>query len=144
MRDVSRSPVGIKTSIGASTGIGAVLVTVCNQVLPAEWKEIGLSCVPLFSPVLSYGGVYLYNRLIESPEVVAYKARLRRDLRELKSIIKDKHVADETREQARTDYSATRLLLANTGRNGIPGILGSTDNQQSGATLEESELGGNT
>lgn len=122
MADPVKSPVGIKTSISASTGIGAVLVAVCNQLLPTEWKEVGLSCVPLVSPFLSLGGVYVFNRLVESPEIVSYKAKLRRDQKALKKLIKDKLLDEESRNKAKKEYAETSLLLATVGRTGIPSI----------------------
>lgn len=122
MAEPVKNPVGIKTSIGASTGIGAVLVAMCNQLLPSEWKEMGLSCVPLISPALSFIGIYLFNRLVEPPEIVSFKARLRRDKIALKKLIKDKLIDEESREKAKKEYAKTSLLLATVGRTGIPSI----------------------
>ncbi len=121
MAEPAKNPVGIKTSIGASTGIGAVLVAMC-KLLPSEWKEVGLSCVPLISPVLSFVGIYLFNRLVEPPEMVSFKSRLRRDKRALKKLIKDDFLDEESREKAKKEYAQTSLLLATAGRTGIPSI----------------------
>ena len=79
--------------------------------------------IPIISPVLSFFGVYLYNKLIESPEVAGYRAKLKRDLVNLRNLYNDDLVTDYAKEQAKHDYSATKLMLANLGRDQIVGKI---------------------
>lgn len=115
-------PVGIKTTTTASVGLGGSLVGICS-LLPEQYKNIGLVIIPIISPVLSFFGVYLYNKLIESPEVAGYRAKLKRDLVNLRNLYNDDLVTDYAKEQAKHDYSATKLMLANLGRDQIVGKI---------------------
>lgn len=106
------------TGAGAAAGIGGLLSLAC-QLLPDNYVQIGLTLVPFFSPGLSLLLILAHNKFIEDPQIVATRAKLRRDLEDLKELQDDTYADDETRSQAKKDYSATKLQIANLGKNSL-------------------------
>lgn len=107
------------TGAGAATGIGGLLSIACQLLLPPNYVQTGLTLVPFFSPALSLLLILAHNKFIEDPQMVATRAKLKRDLKRLKELQKDTYADQETRDQAKKDYSATKLQLANLGKNSL-------------------------
>lgn len=101
----------IRNGVFSSAGIGTLLMGL-TRCLDKDKQEIAALCVPILSGVLSYIGVYFYCRWMEPHELVSLKSGLKRDLAEQKSIIDDSYADEQTREQARRIYSATKMKLA--------------------------------
>lgn len=110
--------IGFKTGAGAATGVGGLLSLGC-QFLPPDYVKPALTAVPFFSPFISLLLILAHNKFIEDPGIVAMRAKLKRDLKRLKKLQKDKYADDETRAQAKKDYSATMLHIANLGKKSL-------------------------
>lgn len=105
------SSTSIRNGVLSTAGIGTLLMGL-THFLEGNNQEIAALCVPLLSAFLSYWGVYCYCRWMEPHALVSLRVGLQRDLAEQKSVIDDEYADDETREQARKVYSATKMKLA--------------------------------
>lgn len=124
--------ISFKAGTGTATGIGGLLSVLC-QLLPSHYIQNALTIVPFISPVISVLLITMYNKFVEDPVLVETRAKLKRDLKCLKKLQDDKYADDDTREQAKKDYSATILQIANLGKSSIP----TPKNNNSESTITE-------
>ncbi|MDE9458800.1 hypothetical protein [Xenorhabdus bovienii] len=103
--------VGLNAAVGSTASLGMIFIGAANY-LPDPYGKILTLVTPILSSVLSWCGIYFYNRLMEPPAVVALRSGYKKDLQEQLNIINDDNCDDETRASARQIYSATRLKMA--------------------------------
>ncbi|MBD2782973.1 hypothetical protein [Xenorhabdus szentirmaii] len=107
---------GSKTGIGTTAGIGGFLSVLVQVFILKEYIELTLMAVPIITPFLSIFLINLSFVMLDDPVSVAKKAAYRRDLKNLKKTIKDKHCSEAAKDQVRKDYDETRLLLSRVGK----------------------------
>ena len=71
-----------------STGVGGSLLGLA-ELLPDEWQIRALIFIPLISPTFSYLLMHLRCKFTEPLEITSMRSALKRDLKQLKKILKD-------------------------------------------------------
>lgn len=107
---------GTKTGIGATAGIGGFLSVLVSMIVPKDHIQLALTTVPIITPFISSYLINLSAFMLDDPESVAIRARLKKDLKNIKETLNDDYCSEEAKEQARKDYDATRLALGNVGK----------------------------
>lgn len=103
--------VGVKTAVGSTAGLGSILIGL-SSYMPGDSGKIFALFVPLISSIVSWLGIYAYNRWMEPHAVVSWRSALRKDLKEQLEVMQDENCDDKTREQAKAIYSQTKMKLA--------------------------------
>lgn len=104
------SPQGLQASITA--GIGTFATATCMKWLPAEHAQYWVGACTLLSPVVGYFIAKFFWSIDEPEELTRYKARLRRDLKHQKSILRDKHASAVVKDDIRRKYDETIVKLS--------------------------------
>lgn len=115
--------VGVKTAVGSTAGLGSILIGL-SSYMPGDWGKIFALFVPLISSLVSWLGIYAYNRWMEPHAVVSWRSALQKDLKEQLAIINDNNCDDETRDRAKAIYSQTKMRLATLRQDYASGTLG--------------------
>lgn len=103
--------ISLNTAVGSTASLGTLLVGAAIY-LPEPFNKMLILSAPILSSSLSWVGIYFYNKLIEPPAVVAFRAGYKKDMKEQLEIINDENCDEETRNNARKIYSETRLKIA--------------------------------
>ncbi|MGK8664867.1 hypothetical protein [Serratia marcescens] len=115
--------VGVKAAVGSTAGLGSIMLSLSTYI-PGDSGKIFALLVPLISSIISWWGIYFYNRWMEPHEVVAWRSALKKDLSSQLAIIKDTNCDEETREEAKRIYSRTKMKLATLRQDYASGALG--------------------
>lgn len=107
---------GVKTGIGATAGIGGFLSLLVSMLVSKDYVQLALTTVPIITPFISSYLINLSAYMLDDPESVAIRARLKKDLKNIKKTLTDNYCSEEAKEQAQKDYDATRLALGNVGK----------------------------
>ncbi|MEE1923216.1 hypothetical protein V0R50_13170 [Pseudomonas sp. 148P] len=105
-----KSPQGLQASVTAV--LGTFATASCMKWLPAEHAQYWVGASTLIVPIVGYCIAKIFYRIDESEGLTQYKARLRRDIKSQKKILKDKYVSEAVKEGVRSKYEATILKLA--------------------------------
>ncbi|MDU1061639.1 MAG: hypothetical protein E7A34_00175 [Leclercia adecarboxylata] len=103
--------VGVKAAVGSTASLGSILIGLASY-MPGDAGKIFALLVPLISSVISWLGIYAYNRWMEPQAVVSWRSALKKDLAEQLSIINDTNCDEETRQKAKAIYSQTKMKIA--------------------------------
>jgi hypothetical protein len=103
--------VGVKAAVGSTASIGSILIGL-SSFIPGDAGKFFAMLVPVISSLLSWGGIYAFNRWMEPQAVVAWRSALKKDLAEQLSIINDTNCDDATRARAKEIYSETKMKIA--------------------------------
>lgn len=95
-----------------STGVGGGLLGIVS-FFPPEWQKLGFIIIPIISPAISWMLLFLFCKFSEPFPIIALRAGLNRDLKELRKILNDKNVSKTAKQQAQKEYDDTILKLAN-------------------------------
>lgn len=101
---------GLQATITA--GLGAFATASCLQWLDPKYAQYWAGVASLVVPVIGYIAVRVFASMDEPEELTRYKARLDRDLKHQKKLLKDKNVSDEIKVGVREKYSQTMLKRA--------------------------------
>lgn len=107
---------GTKTITATSTACSGLLLAL-STVFSNETQKIIMACTPFVSTLISWIGLILYCKFVEPPAFAAYRAGLKRDLKILRKILKDKYASEKSKKDAQKNYDETSLLLANLHKN---------------------------
>lgn len=107
---------GAKAGIGATAGIGGFLSLLVSMIASEDYVQLALTTVPIITPFISSYLINVSAYMLDDPESVAMRARLKKDLKNIKETLDDDYCSTEAKEQARKDYDATRLALGNVGK----------------------------
>lgn len=103
-------PQSLQATITA--GLGAAATASCIQWIDPKYAQYWAGLASLIVPVIGYFAARLVASMDEPEELTRYKARLKRDLKHQKKILKDKHVPAEIKEGIKVKYAQTMLKLA--------------------------------
>lgn len=103
-------PQGLQATITA--GLGAAATASCIQWIDPKYAQYWAGLASLVVPVIGYFAARVVAAMDEPEELTRYKARLNRDLKHQKAILKDKNVPDDIKEGVREKYGQTMLKLA--------------------------------
>ncbi|EPX0525718.1 hypothetical protein [Yersinia enterocolitica] len=106
-----KTAASVRNGVLGTAGVGSILMGL-TRFLDGTQQEVVTLLVPIISSLISFIYMQLYCRFIEPHEVVQLRAGLKRDMKEQKSIIKDKYADEKTRANATEIYSATRMKIA--------------------------------
>ncbi|WP_334325320.1 hypothetical protein [Gilliamella apicola] len=99
-----------------STGVGGSLLGLA-ELLPDEWQIRALIFIPLISPTFSYLLMHLRCKFTEPLEITSMRSALKRDLKQLKKILKDECASKQVKQKAQKEYDDTLLKIANINKN---------------------------
>jgi hypothetical protein len=116
------STAGVKTAVSTTAGLGSILIGIASY-MPGDVGKIFSLLVPLISSAISWIGIYCYNRWMEPHAVVSWRSALRKDLKEQLAIINDKNCDEDTRLEAKSMYSKTKMRLATLRQDYASGLL---------------------
>ncbi|MEY0576960.1 hypothetical protein [Providencia manganoxydans] len=105
------TPAGLNAAMGSTASLGTIFVSLA-ALLPSPYNQVFTIITPVLSGAISWLGIYLYNRMMEPPAVVALRAGLKKDLAAQLEVINDDNCDEETKEAAKKIYSSTRLSIA--------------------------------
>lgn len=115
--------VGVKAAVGSTASLGSILIGL-SSYMPGDWGKIFALLVPLISSLISWLGIYAYNRWMEPQAVVSWRSALKKDLKEQLAIIKDVNCDEETKAKAKAVYSQTKMRIATLRQDYASGSLG--------------------
>lgn len=104
------TPQGLQASI--TTALGTFATASCMKWIPAEHAQYWVGTVTLVVPAISYLITKFFTAIDEPEGLTQYKARLNRDLKHQKKLLKDKNVPDEVKQGVRQAYAQTLLKLS--------------------------------
>lgn len=99
-----------------STGVGGSLLGLA-ELLPDEWQMTAFIVIPLISPTFSYLLMHLRCKFTEPLEITFMRSALKRDLKQLKKILKDECASKQVKQKAQKEYDDTLLKIANINKN---------------------------
>ena len=105
-----KAPQGLQASITA--GLGTFATASCMKWLPPEHAQYWVGATTLIVPVIGYFIAKFFSSIDEPEGLTQYKARLQKDLKHQKNILKDKNISEDDKDGVRAKYSATMLKLA--------------------------------
>lgn len=103
-------PQGLQATITA--GLGAAATASCIQWIDPKYAQYWAGLASLIVPVIGYFAARVVATMDEPEELTRYKARLNRDLKHQKAILKDKNVSDDIKVGIKEKYGQTILKLA--------------------------------
>lgn len=103
-------PQSLQATITA--GLGAAATASCIQWIDPRYAQYWAGLASLIVPVIGYFVARLVASMDEPEELTRYKARLNRDLKHQKKILKDKNIPSEIKEGIREKYGKTMLKLS--------------------------------
>lgn len=104
------APQGLQATITA--GLGTLATASCLQWIPADQAQYWAGVASLTVPVIGYLAARIFASMDEPEELTRYKARLLRDLKHQKRILKDKNISEEIKAGISKKYEQTMLKLA--------------------------------
>jgi len=88
--------------------------------LPPEDAQYWVGTVTLVVPAISYFLTKFFSAIDEPEGLTQYKARLNRDLKHQKKLLKDKNIPDEVKQGVRQAYTATMVALSTANQHYTP------------------------
>jgi hypothetical protein len=104
------APQGLQASITA--GLGAAATASCIQWIEPKYAQYWAGLASLIVPVIGYFAARVVAAMDEPEELTRYKARLNRDLKHQRKMLKDKNVPNEIKDGIKVKYGQTMLKLA--------------------------------
>lgn len=112
-----KSTTGTKPIAVVSTGLSGFLLLISESFIPKEYLEIALATISIISPAISWILLVLYCIFIEPVDMIACRARLKRDLKNYKRILKDPLASGKVKKDAQDMYDRTLLAIASLNKN---------------------------
>lgn len=96
----------------ATTAVGSLLTMSCMSLLPDEHVQYGVVSASLVTPFVALFFVRIYQSVNEPAELTKYKARLHKDMKQQKKIIKNCALSAASKKEIQKKYDDTAIKLA--------------------------------
>lgn len=103
-------PQGVQATITAA--LGGIVTASCLKWIPAEHAQYWAGIASLVVPAIGYVIARVAASMDEPEELTRYKARLKRDLRNQKRMIRDRNIPSDIKDGLREKYGQTMLKLS--------------------------------
>lgn len=122
MTDKTLPTAGLATGTTLTTVLTGVLTSITGFVSTPH-QEAYKSAIPFICPILAWCVLWIYNRFVEPPVLAGYRGKIKRDLKYLNKMRKDKTLSPRQRKVFDDDYFATHQLMSRMGRDYIEGKI---------------------